>query len=232
METSEEITKQVNSTDNLSILLYYLTPKIENHIENIIFAITIKHQRSNLQNTIYTAVKEMIINGIKANIKKIFFEENFLDITDAGDYKFGMGVIKKRTSDDWIKEYGQKAKEQNIKVQANFHYNENGLRVDVVNDVPLLSFEEKRIRKKLLEGDKYNDIVDYYKKHSDQTEGEGLGLVLNLLLLKSENMDPNLFRIGVINGKTISRIEFPFSNEFISFRGESPDINGELEILL
>ena len=82
--------------------------------------------------------------------------------------------------------------------------------------------DERRIRKKLLEGRKYNDIVDYYKKHSDQSEGEGLGLVLNLLLLKSEKIDPGLFRIGVVEGKTLSRIEFPFTNEFLSVRGEDP----------
>jgi len=229
MEVIEEIAKEVNSNNKISVILFYLTPKIENHLENIIFAITERYDKKNLQNAIFTSLKEMIINGVKANVKRIFFEEHSLIISDPGDYKFGMNVIKKRTSDEWIKEYGKKAKEKNVKVQASFSYNQHGLRVEVLNDTPLLDSDEKRIRKKLLEGRKYNDIVDYYKKHSDQTEGEGLGLVLNLLLLKSENIDPSLFRIGVINGKTLSRIEFPFSSEFVSFRGENPDGYGDFE---
>lgn len=54
--------------------------------------------------------------------------------------------------------------------------------------------------------------------NSDSTEGEGLGLVLSLILLKAENLDPSLFRIGTKNGLTFARIEIPFSNKFVSKR--------------
>ncbi|MCE9501756.1 MAG: histidine kinase, partial [Leptospira sp.] len=82
----------------------------------------------------------------------------------------------------------------------------------------ILPIEEERIRSKLREGLKHEDILSYYSANADSTEGEGIGLVLSLLLLKAENLDPSLFRIGTKDGVTFSRIEIPFTDGFVSKR--------------
>ena len=68
----------------------------------------------------------------------------------------------------------------------------------------------------------YDDLLSFYMANGDQTEGEGMGLVMNLLLLKGEEIDPALFRIGNIDGKTMGRIEIPFTENFQSVRGKDP----------
>ena len=87
-----------------------------------------------------------------------------------------------------------------------------------MNNTELLPAEETRIREKLALGEKYDDLMSYYMDNSDSTEGEGLGLVLSLILLKAENLDPSLFRIGTKNGLTFARIEIPFNTQFVSKR--------------
>lgn len=68
----------------------------------------------------------------------------------------------------------------------------------------------------------YQDLVSFYMANADQTEGEGMGLVMNLLLLKGENINPGLFRVGMRDGKTMARIEIPFTDNFKSVRGPDP----------
>lgn len=97
------------------------------------------------------------------------------------------------------------------------------MRIWVFNDTDLIPTDEKRIREKLAEGMTYEDLLSFYMANGDQAEGEGLGLVMNLLLLKGENINPALFRLGYIDGKTMARIEIPFSEDFVSTRGENPE---------
>lgn len=54
----------------------------------------------------------------------------------------------------------------------------------------------------------------------DNTEGAGLGIALIMILLKSENIDPQLFRIMTREHETVSRVEIPFSANYISIRSK------------
>ena len=92
------------------------------------------------------------------------------------------------------------------------------MKIEILNSAEILKEEELRIRSKLSKGQRYENLFDFYNDNSDPTEGEGLGLVLSLLMLKSEGVDTSDFRIGSKNGLTKTRIEIPFTNDYISER--------------
>lgn len=220
---SDQILAGVAAGRKFVLVTHSLTNSVEKQIDFLIATILKKYDREALQAALYSCVKEVVVNATKANAKRVFFEEQGLKFNDRDDYIEGMKRLKKLLSESWILEYGKKAKQRNMEVSITFTHNADGLRVEVKNDADILPTDEERIRLKLAEGTTYDDLAAFYMKNADNTEGEGLGLVMNLLLLKAENINPALFRVGMVDGKSLARIEIPFSENFKSVRGINPD---------
>jgi len=220
---AEQIKAGVAAGRKFILVTHSLTNNVEKQIDFLIATILKKYGRESLQAALYSCVKEIVVNATKANAKRVFFEEHGLKVDDREQYIEGMKRIKALLSESWILEYGRKAKQRGMEVSVAFYHNNDGLRVEVRNDADILPTDEERIRLKLAEGTTYDDLVSFYMKNADNTEGEGLGLVMNLLLLKAENINPALFRIGMVDGKSLARVEIPFSENFKSVRGINPD---------
>ena len=71
---------------------------------------------------------------------------------------------------------------------------------------------------KLHAGMQYEDLVAFYMDNADNTEGEGMGLVMIILMLKGENIDPGNFRIEAYEDKTSARLEIPFNENYVNMR--------------
>jgi hypothetical protein len=219
----EQIATGVAAGRKFVLVTHSLTDNVEKQIDFLIATILEKYGRASLQAALYSCVKEVVVNATKANAKKVFFEEQGLKFNEREDYIEGMKRLKKLLSESWIQEYGRKAKQRGMEVSIAFVHNSDGMRIEVRNDADILPTDEERIRMKLAEGTTYDDLATFYMKNVDNTEGEGLGLVMNLVLLKAENINPALFRVGMVDGKSLARIEIPFSENFKSVRGINPD---------
>ncbi|MCB1166258.1 MAG: histidine kinase [Leptospiraceae bacterium] len=218
----ERILDAVNAGKRVKFVTYSLTDTMERQLDFVVAAILKKYNHSKLQSTLYSCLKELVVNATKANAKRVYFEELGLDIANPDQYRQGMESLKSNLSESWIKKYGELARRAGLESSISFDHNPHGLRIIVLNDTDLLGADESRIREKLSEGMSYEDLLSFYMANGDQTEGEGMGLVMNLLLLKGEEIDPALFRIGNLDGKTMGRIEIPFSEKFQSVRGTDP----------
>lgn len=218
----EQVLKGVESGKRIVFVTYSLTDSIERQLDFLIAVVLKKYARESLQATLYSCVKEIVVNATKANAKKAFFDELGLRLDHPGDYEIGMKKVKAALSEAWIREYGKKAKDRDMHVSIAFRHANEGLRIEVTNDSDILPADEDRIRLKLAEGMTYDDLVAFYMKNADNTEGEGIGLVMNLMLLKAENINPALFRVGMVGGKAMARLEIPFNENFRSVRGEDP----------
>lgn len=233
-EDREVVLRGIESGRRIVFVTYSLTDNIEKQLDFLIAVLLKKYARENLQATLYSCLKEIVINATKANAKKVFFDEHALNPNDSGHYAIGIKKLKKALSESWIREYGQKARNKGMQVSIAFLHGQDGLRIEVTNDSGILPADEERIRLKLAEGMTYDDLVQFYMQNADNTEGEGIGLVMNLMLLKAENINPALFRIGMVNGKAMARMEIPFTESFRSVRGPDPtgfaSREGDLEI--
>jgi hypothetical protein len=214
----EKLRKTVQARDRISVKSSKINSKLERYVHLIISEILAKFGQDRYLDMTYTILKELSINAIKANQKRIFFEELNLDITDEESYKEGIVKFKSSFSDTMAEEYGQKCQDKGIYCQLNFNYTKDGMYVEVINNTPVIKLEELRMREKMKKAMGYNDIAEFYMDNMDNTEGAGLGIALIMILMKNENIDPALFRIITKPDKTIARIEIPFTSDYVTLR--------------
>jgi len=217
---NENIEIAVRNGRYLALKTHRMTDTVEKHIQYALESILKKTEHERYIHSLYTILKELVINGCKANQKRIFFEERGYNISDPEDYKKGMEEYKENFSEEMAIEYGKKAKQKGLYVLIDFEFDENGLRIEVVNNSIIAEQEEKVMREKLKRAMGYNDLAEFYMDQAMQgeSEGAGLGLALVIILLKGEGIDPNYFRIIIDKDKTIARLEIPFNENFVSKR--------------
>ena len=204
------------------LVTHYASDSCEKVLDMTVAALLQHYDRPELQGMLYTCVKELVVNGTKSNAKRMYFNSEGLSVDDREQYKLGMARVREQLSEQWVRTYGIQAREANVSVRVVFRHDRNGLRIEVLNNLGLITWEEQRIREKMAQAMQYDDLISFYTDNADQSEGEGMGLAMVLLLLRAEHIDPALFRIGLKDGKTMARLEIPFTPEFVSVRGSDP----------
>ncbi|MFN3603185.1 MAG: histidine kinase [Leptonema sp. (in: bacteria)] len=217
---NENIEIAIKNGKYLVLKTHRMTETVEKHIKYALESILKKTEHERYIHSLYTILKELVINGCKANQKRIFFEDHNYNIFNEEDYKKGMEEYKKNFSEEMAIEYGKKAKQKGLYVLIDFEFDQDGLRIEVINNSTIAAQEEKIMREKLKKSMGYNDLAEFYMDQamSGESEGAGLGLALIIILLKGEGIDPNYFRIIIEKDKTIARLEIPFTENFVSKR--------------
>lgn len=215
-EKEIEIKDQGNNT--VSFLMYRISKDAEMTLHQSLTSILSNFSKEQFVPFLYTILKELIINACKANQKRVFFEERGYDIFEDEDYKRGIVVYKKSFSEKMSAEYGLKSKQRGYYCLVKIDYSEEGVTFCVENNTPIIKQEETSIREKLDKAMQYDDIAQFYMDNSEEAEGAGLGLALVVIMIKGEGIDPKYFRISNKDGRTIARLEVPFSRGFISQR--------------
>lgn len=215
----DSLNKIISTGKTFNIKFYIIDDDIEQKIETAISLLFEEYERSELPGVIYTCIKELMINGTKANLKRILFENNQLDIDDDDEYIKGMLDFRNALNENSYKTYLPDLRIKDYWVNVRFEHSKDGLRINVVNNAHISSMEDKRLREKLKKAMKYDSIAEFYMDQGDEIEGAGMGIALIVMLLKGIDIDPALFRIGNTPEKaTFARIEIPLSDEFVSIR--------------
>ncbi|MBS0616725.1 MAG: hypothetical protein JSR44_00940 [Spirochaetes bacterium] len=197
------------------IRAYAVISATESGINYIIQSILHKYGRDDMIGPVYTSVKELSLNGAKANFKRILFEDENLNSDDDADYEKGMGLFKDNLNENWVLEYGKKSRERKLYVDIFFDFNSERLIVEVMNNRPITQKEDIRIREKFHTAMRYDDIAQFYIEGGDSSEGAGMGIVLVTMMLKAQEIDPHLFTIrSDYREKTLARVEFPLSKDY------------------
>ncbi|MCX8028580.1 MAG: hypothetical protein N2712_01105 [Brevinematales bacterium] len=198
---------------------YGISHEIERRVNIVISKIFENYCRQDLSDIIYTCVKELILNASKANIKRVVFEENNVNINDEKSFLLGMIKFKEELSEINLPKYMSKLAEKDLYISVAFYHSKDGVRIEVVNNVSMSEFENRRIREKLKKAMGYDDISQFYLEQGDELEGAGLGIALIVMLLKGVGIDPSLFRIsGPNNSYVLARIEVPLTESYVSVR--------------
>jgi len=220
-EVNDNIAVTIQNGQYLTLKTHRMTQAVEEHINYALESILAKTNHGNLIHVLYTILKELVINGCKANQKRIFFDENGLDLANSEDYKRGMVGYKESFSEEMALEFGLKARARGFYVIIDFNFSEDGFTMEVINNTPIAKQEEAIMREKLKKAMGYSDIAEFYMDQAMQgeSEGAGLGIALIIILLKGENVDPKYFRIIIEEKRTVARVEIPFTDKFMSRRG-------------
>jgi len=226
LELEAQIPELVKANSKISVRSSRMNRQLEQYVLALLTKILVEMDQERFVEMLYTITKELTINGIKANQKRVFFEDEGLDITDTEDYEKGIKDYSKKFSEKMADQYGRRCLARGVYIHLKFNYCKDGLLVEVTNNTPVIKAEEVRMREKMKKSMGYSDIAEFYMDNMDNTEGAGLGIALIMILLKNEGVDPNLFRIITYPDKTIARVEIPFTENYVSIRsGELADLN-------
>ncbi|MFC1504535.1 hypothetical protein ACFL6D_03875, partial [Spirochaetota bacterium] len=175
-----------------------------------------QYNRIDLKECIYSTMKELIINGIKANIKHTIFKEKHINHNSEKSLSKGLVSLKKLLEEKNLHELEKKAIENNLFIKLTIVHSPNRIISFIENNTEMTQKEDMRIREKFITALEYDNLADYYLNHVDEVEGMGLGITMIVLLLKGSNIDPHSFTIQTDRENiTTAKIVFPISNDYV-----------------
>lgn len=209
----------INEEKAFNIKYFIIDDDVERKIESAISMIFDKYGKPDWSGVVYTCIKELMVNGTKANLKRVLFENNNFNIDDEMQYVKGMIDFRNALNEASYRSFLKELKERDFWVNVRFEYNKDGVRILVVNNAHITAIEDKRLREKLKKAMAYEDIAQFYMDQGDELEGAGMGIALIVMLLKGMEIDPALFRIGnTPENSTFARLEVPLTPEYVSYR--------------
>lgn len=214
----EKIHEKINLGKPITIKFYENTKKILDFVESMILQVLEHYSRTDLKDVIIFCIKELITNAISANIKTLFFEKNKLNINNLGDYVNGLTRFKYIIEKQGLQAFVEELYALDLWVKFIISHSTDGMKFEITNNTPIVDIEEKKIRLKLQKSNIYVDLLEYHSQGEYDPDDERLGLTLITILMNKVKLDTSLFRIGTKDGITLSRIEVPLTEKYVSER--------------
>ncbi len=216
----DEIALAVQQGKTIRIKSYAMVPQTNQQIRQILEETLSYYGKSNLVSALFAAIKELSINAVKANIKRIIFEKNGLDIDNHEDYNRGLSLLKKKIESSTIETHARDCKDHGYAVWIDFIYGQEHFMVEVKNNALISETENARVREKLFHSMRFEDLIEFYNHFADEEEGAGLGMTLVTIALRKEGINPRCFSIFSQDGLTTARLEIPIGEKYISRRDQ------------
>lgn len=204
-----EIENWLQTPGPLEFSTFGASKNLDENLVLVLDSLTEKYKIPDLSAILFTIVKDLILNGFKANFKRLFFQENLLDIQSPADYELGVRMYKSLILAGRGNSFEPLAREKNLYVHVKIEHNNSQIKFDIRNNSMLVRGEMQKIRNSLLHAQNYNDIMEYYIERGDNSEGEGIGIALCIILLKGEGLPTDQFRIYHEDGETIAQLTIP-----------------------
>lgn len=194
------------------IVAYSLIAPTEQIINDILEYVFHRAQREDLIYPVFSSIKELTTNAIKANIKKILIDEG--NISDPTDPYEVVSVIKSVLNEKDLLSYGAKCEKAGLSIRIHFNISDSEFSIRVIDPFPLSREQEIRINEKIQRAYGYDDLAICYLENPDPfAEGMGLGLAMVVVLLKGSGISPDCFSVTSDNygKKTIAKITIPLN---------------------
>jgi hypothetical protein len=151
-----------------------------------------------LHEILFTILNELLVNGCKANAKRVFFSSKGLDISNPEDYTKGIPQFKFEFGHHRKQIFSELEKTQffvNVSAQNFLDHVE----FNITNNAKILDEERYRLQLRISASEKYKNINDAYKESVDSEESSGLGIVLIHILLRNSGIKNQFFEL-ITNG--------------------------------
>lgn len=205
-EDIRNIKEAVAKRQPVDFYCYTLTLEQKQRFQNLLNIFLEACNESFLFNCLSYCLFELLDNASKANAKRIFFQEQNLNINDTSDYQNGMKTFKENLSENkehYKKELATGRLQVHLQLSAD-----DVICVSVTNNTKITNAEYKRIQDKIEKTKIYNDVADAFTD-IDQTEGSGLGIITIVIMLKKLGLDTNCLTFSTSEDETIASIIIP-----------------------
>ncbi|HOP63204.1 MAG TPA: HDOD domain-containing protein [Spirochaetota bacterium] len=159
--------------------------------------------------SLITIIRELVVNSLKANSKRVFFESKGYDMNDPAQYAKGMALFKDTIIGDF-----EFIKSDVLKSDRSIIFSvipgEKGLSFSVKNSAPIHPAEQERINKRIAIAVQNENFGDIYTHLEDDSEGAGLGIALIIMFLKSMGVPTSSFRLKSDDTVTMASFEIPY----------------------
>lgn len=194
LQHQNEIITAVDNENDIVFIVYSLMEKTEKNIRFALAKILEKHHRLDLFTPVYTCLKELITNAMKANVKRILIKEG--EIKNPEDRTEALNKIRSILKKKQFLEYGLKAREHKLSTRIYLRTYKNNLFIEVINNTPLTELEIDRINSKIKKSSEYDNIAAFFIENPDpEAEGMGLGLSMIVVILKNIHIALNHFSV-------------------------------------
>lgn len=214
-----KLNKAIANGKALEIQGFTLTESYQSKIEEAIRHILRNYEKEDLVPIVSSVVMELALWGSLANMRQIYFQEHGIDPAEpmgSGAYE---DDFQKSITLDSMQNYREAARRRGLFLKTKLTHSHAGLRVEVLSNATHSEHHEERLRKLLRQAMQYNDVMEYFRDNPGDQDGRQLGLAFSILMLREENLRPELMRIGRKGDQvTNSRLEIPFEAEFKSIR--------------
>ena len=204
-----EILSAINRNQEIVFVSYSALDETEKNIQYALSKILERHNKSDLYTPVYSSLKELVANAIKANAKYILIEEG--EIKDPDDIMEVVDKVRNILNEESLLLYGIKAKQYRLSTRIYLKPQTTRLIIDVINNLPVPQKELERMRERIERSSNYDSIADFYLENPDPSaEGMGLGLSMVVVLLKSVGIPYTNFTLYTdFKSKTVARIIIP-----------------------
>ena len=210
--SKEEISKIRDAVKNrqpVDFYCYTLSLEQKQRFQQILNVFLDACNEANLFNCLSYCLFELLDNASKANAKRIFFQEQHLNINDSKDYSNGMKNFRDNLSDN-TEHYKNELASGKLQVHLQLSA-DDVICVSVSNNTKITTEEYDRIQTKIEKTRAYKDVSDAFTD-IDQTEGSGLGLITIVIMLKKLGLDTNCLNFSTSDDETIASIIIPKEN--------------------
>ncbi|MDD2238142.1 MAG: HDOD domain-containing protein [Kiritimatiellae bacterium] len=155
-------------------------------------------------------LQELIDNAVKANLKRIYFQEQELRIDQAREYEHGMRLFKDSLLNH-REHYLEQLEPHGLWVTVGYRYRKEMLEICVENNTPILDAELKKIHDRIDRARIYETLPEIFEDITDDSESAGLGIVMLCMILRRLGVPDKYFRIACRSGVTSVDMTIPFS---------------------
>ncbi len=204
-----EILSAINKNQEVVFVSYSILDETEKNIQYALSKILERHNKSDLYTPVYSSIKELIANAVKANAKYILIEEG--EIKNPDDIMEVVTKVRNILNEESLLIYGIKAKQYGLSTRIYLKPQPTRITIDVINNLPVTQKELERMRERIERSSNYDSIADFFIENPDPAaEGMGLGLSMVVVLLKSVGIPYTNFTLYTdFKTKTIARIIVP-----------------------
>ncbi|TFH41275.1 MAG: HDOD domain-containing protein, partial [Chrysiogenales bacterium] len=205
-----ELAANFDKGETITLNLSYHNRAVVRFVSSVIIKIMSRNNLVYLQDTIITILREIIVNAVKANSKRLYFRWQNLDMQDQEQYLQGMEGFKAFILDNQVF-VEDELRKSDYKVTIFLKKFETGFSIHVQNNAPIHPDELCRMKSRIQKAKSLHDFSEVYFDTADDSEGEGLGLVLTVLFLKNTGIGVNSLHISSTEKMTETSLAIPFN---------------------
>lgn len=195
----------ITNSRPLTVTTFAYPAKERIHIDRILGAFLDAVEMTELSNNLSYCIHELAGNAKRANIKRLYFREQKLDIFDEAEYSRGMKGFKNSIMEQ-IERYEASLKEKGLYIKFQFRRLSNGVHVSIRNNSLPTPRELRRVDEKLAIAGSHHTLAEAYSSIADELEGAGLGIVMMVFMLRSMGFSQRVFSLGVSGAETVATL--------------------------